>query len=110
MRVISEERELAGVVRGGELLQHKPPEQLGEHEYRQEEVGRGRNPVLAVRGEATARYDHVHMRMVRHGRAQVCSTEVMAMRAPRCFGSAAIASIVSAEALNSRSWITRLFW
>ena len=34
---------------------------------------------------------------------QVCSTEVMAMLAPRCFGSAAIVSSVSAEALNSRS-------
>ena len=34
---------------------------------------------------------------------QVCSTEVMAMRAPRCLGSAAIVSMVSADALNSRS-------
>ena len=34
---------------------------------------------------------------------QVCSTEVMAILAPRCLGSAAIVSMVSAEALNSRS-------
>ncbi len=34
---------------------------------------------------------------------QVCSTAVMAILAPRCLGSAAMVSIVSAEALNSRS-------
>jgi hypothetical protein len=33
----------------------------------------------------------------------VCSTAVMPMRAPRCLGSAAIVSIVSDAALNSRS-------
>ena len=34
---------------------------------------------------------------------QVCNTEVMAILAPKCFGSAAMVSMVSAEALNSRS-------
>jgi hypothetical protein len=34
---------------------------------------------------------------------QLCNTDVMPMRAPRCFGSAAMVSIVSDEALNSRS-------
>ena len=34
---------------------------------------------------------------------QVCNTEVMPILAPRCFGSAAIVSIVSDEALNRRS-------
>jgi len=34
---------------------------------------------------------------------QVCSTEVMPILAPRCFGSAAIVSMVSAETLNKRS-------
>jgi hypothetical protein len=33
----------------------------------------------------------------------VWSTAVMPMRAPRCFGSAAIVSIVADAALNSRS-------
>src|SRR4029434_5844218 len=33
----------------------------------------------------------------------VWSTEMKPMRAPRCLGSAAIVSVVSAEALNSRS-------
>jgi hypothetical protein len=32
----------------------------------------------------------------------VWSTEMKPMRAPRCLGSAAIVSVVSAEALNSR--------
>jgi hypothetical protein len=34
---------------------------------------------------------------------QVCSTEVMPILAPKCFGSAAIVNIVSAETLNRRS-------
>ena len=34
---------------------------------------------------------------------QVCSTEVMPTRAPRCLGSAAMVIRVSAEALNSKS-------
>jgi hypothetical protein len=34
---------------------------------------------------------------------QVWSTAVMPIRAPRCFGSAAIVSSVSDEALNSAS-------
>ena len=34
---------------------------------------------------------------------QVWSTDVMAIFAPRCFGSAAIVSVVSADALNNRS-------
>src|SRR5271168_3772641 len=34
---------------------------------------------------------------------QVCRTDVMPMRAPRCLGSPAIVSMVSAEALNKRS-------
>ena len=34
---------------------------------------------------------------------QVCRTEVMPTRAPRCLGSAAIVISVSAEALNRRS-------
>ena len=34
---------------------------------------------------------------------QVCSTEVIPMRAPRCLGSAAMVISVSAEALNRRS-------
>ena len=34
---------------------------------------------------------------------QVCSTAVMPILAPRCLASAAIASVVSAAALNNRS-------
>ena len=34
---------------------------------------------------------------------QVWSTEVMPILAPRCLGSAAIVSMVSAETLNKRS-------
>jgi hypothetical protein len=41
---------------------------------------------------------------------QVWSTAVMPMRAPRCFGSAAMVSMVSDAALNSRSYISALLW
>ena len=34
---------------------------------------------------------------------QLCSTEVTPILAPKCLGSAAIVSMVSAETLNSRS-------
>ena len=43
------------------------------------------------------------MRMVGEREPQVCSTDMKPMRAPRCLGVAAILSVVSAEALNSRS-------
>ena len=62
--MLAEEDELAGLVRGGELLQHQAPEQLGEHQHRQEEVGPGGDPALAVRGETAAGHDHVHVRMM----------------------------------------------
>ncbi len=67
--MLAEERELAGLVGGGELLQHQAPEQPGEHQHGQEEVGLGGDPALAIRGEAAAGHDHVHVRMMRHGRA-----------------------------------------
>ena len=60
---------LPACVRGGELLQHQAPEQLGEHQHRQEEVGPGGDPALAIRRETAAGHDHVHVRMMRHGRA-----------------------------------------
>ena len=68
--MLAEEDELAGGVGGGELLQHQPPEQLGEHQHGQEEVWAcaaiQRSP---SRREPAAGHDHVHVRMVRHGRA-----------------------------------------
>ena len=67
--MLAEEGQLAGLVRGGELLQHQAPEQLGEHQHGQEEVGPGGDPALAVRGETAAGHDHVHVRVVGHGRA-----------------------------------------
>ena len=38
-------------------------------EHRQEEVGPGGDPALSIRGETAAGHDHVHVRMVRDGRA-----------------------------------------
>ena len=75
-------------------LQEQPPEQAGEDAHREEEARPTRYPALAVGRDATARHDHVH---------KLCSTEMMPIRAPKCFGSAATVSIVSAETLNKRS-------
>ncbi len=69
MRMRAEEGELAGLVGGGELLQHQAPEQPGEHQHGQEEVGPGRDPALAIWRDASTRHDHVHVRMMGHGRA-----------------------------------------
>ena len=52
-----------------ELLEHQAPEQLGEHQYGEEEVGLGGDPALPIQGETAAGHDHVHVRMMRHGRA-----------------------------------------
>jgi hypothetical protein len=56
-------------LRGNQLLQHQAPEQLGEHQHRQEEAGPSRNPALPIRRQTATRYNHVHVRMMRHGRA-----------------------------------------
>jgi len=54
---------------GGELLQDQSPEQAREHTHREEEAGPAGDPALAVKGDATARNDHVDMRMVGERRA-----------------------------------------
>ena len=64
--MIAEEFELAGLVRGEELLKHQPPEQLGEHGHGQEEAGPAGYPTRAVDRDAAARHDHVHVRVMGH--------------------------------------------
>jgi len=77
--------------------------QAREHRTGRKKPGRHatqRSPSSEI---AATRHDHVDMRVMCHGRTQVWRTEVMPTRAPRCFGSAAMVTRVSAEALNSRS-------
>ncbi len=68
MRVLAEKLKLARLVRGGKLFQHEAPEQRGEHEHRQEEAAPAGNPTRAVRRDAAAGRDHVHMRVMGHCR------------------------------------------
>jgi hypothetical protein len=70
-------------------------EEHAQHPHRQEEGRTRRYPAPPVERDSAARHDHVD--------THVWSTAVMPMRAPRCFGSAAIVIIVSDAARNSRS-------
>jgi hypothetical protein len=55
---------------GEELLQHQPTEQFREDAHRQDEARPAAcDPALAIKRDAAARHDHVHVRMMRHGRA-----------------------------------------
>jgi hypothetical protein len=56
-------------MRGGEHCQEQAAEQSRQHPDGQEEARPGCDPARAVGGEATARHDHMDMRMVRHRRA-----------------------------------------
>ena len=67
MRVLVEELQLAGSVHRLQQRQHLGPEQALEHRHRQQEVLAAADPLAAVSRDATARHDHVHVRMVGHG-------------------------------------------
>src|SRR6516225_12000372 len=99
--MLAEECEPAGLVGGEELGKHQALEQFGEHGHGEQEAGLAGQPTLPIQGDAAARHDHVHERVMGHGRL-VWSTAVMPMRTPRCSGSVAIVSTASEEALNSR--------
>ena len=104
MYVVAEEAEAAGRVGGDERLEEQPAEQAREHAHGEEEIRAARHPTRCRR----ARCRHPARSCAHAGdgvsaEPQLCSTEVMPIRAPRCFGSAAIVSMVSAETLNRRS-------
>ena len=52
-----------------QVVEQQPPEQLCEHANRQQEPCAGRDPALSIERDTAARYDHVDVRVVRHGRA-----------------------------------------
>lgn len=62
----SEEGELAGHMRRLELMKHQPPEQFGKDANGQEEIGLTPDPARPVQADATARHNHVHMRVMHH--------------------------------------------
>ena len=67
--MLAEELQAVGPVCGEQLLQEQPSEQAREHADRQEEAGPARDPLVAVERDAAARHDHVHVRVMGHGRA-----------------------------------------
>ncbi len=100
--MIAEEVELAARVGGDEHREQQPSEQLREHAHGQEEAG-GR------RIQRAPSFDNPPPGTIMctcgwwvMALPQVCSTAVMPILAPRCFGSAAIVSIVSAGRLEQQ--------
>jgi hypothetical protein len=99
-RVVAEELEAAGLMRRRQLLQDQPAEQPREHAHGQEEARPARDPARAIEREAAARHDAVDVRVMGERRAPGVEHGGEAARAPRCLGSAAMVSSVSAAALN----------
>ena len=101
---VAEEGEPAGVVECDQPGEEQAAEQLAEHAHRQEERRPRRYPALCRRARCRrpAR-SCAHADGASVADPQVWSTAVMPIRAPRCRGSAAIVSIVSDAAWNSRS-------
>ena len=64
--MIAEELQAVGVVRGDQHLQHQAAEQPRQHLHRQEVVGTAADPTCAVERYPATRYDHVHVRVMRH--------------------------------------------
>ncbi len=67
--VVAEEGEASSLVGSEELAQEQSPEQARETSYRQKEPQAARRPARVIKGDAAARHDHVHVRMMRHRRA-----------------------------------------
>jgi len=67
--MIAEERQVASLVGGDQLLQKQPAKQAREHAHWQEKAGPARYPTLAVERDASARHDHMDVRVMGHGRA-----------------------------------------
>ena len=101
--MIAEELQAAGLVCRHKHLQEQPPEQCRQHLDAQKVSGRH-----AIHLELSADRPPPGTTKCICGwcvsaEPHVCSTDMKPMRAPRCRRVAAILSVVSADALNSRS-------
>jgi len=67
--VFAEAAELAGAMRGAEVLAEQPSEQPREHPHGQEEARPTGHPALTVEGDATAGHDAMQVRMMGQRRA-----------------------------------------
>ena len=61
---LAQELQFACSMHGLETLQKQAPEQARKHANRKEETGPASNPPITVRGDAAARHDAMHMRMM----------------------------------------------
>jgi hypothetical protein len=68
-RVLAEELQPAGVVRGIEFFEETPPEQPRQRPHWEEVARFAGDPPFAIGGDAATGHDAVHMRMVRQRRA-----------------------------------------
>ena len=98
---LGKEREPARRMGVDKRRQKQPPEQAGKHPHRQEKAGLAAHPARAVERCPATRHNHMNVRMVGHCRAP--AVEHSGGVAPRCLGSAAMVSSVSAAVRNSRS-------
>ena len=83
--------------RGHRRFQRREP---FEDAHGQEEAGLAGDPARPIGRQAAAGHDDVDVRVMGQRPAQVWRTAVRPMRAPRCFGSAAIVVSVSAAVLK----------
>jgi hypothetical protein len=61
--VIAEELQVVGLMRLDQHFEKEAAEETREHAHRQKEGWPARHPARPIRREATARHDHVHMRV-----------------------------------------------
>src|ERR1700726_4380272 len=98
--VLAEELQLSGTMNGSKFFQDEPSKRTRETPQGERKLGRQatqRVPSREMPPPGTIMW--IWGWWVR-AEPQVCKTERIPMRAPRCLGSAAMVSMVSAEALN----------
>ena len=61
---VAKERQASSLVSSEELAQEQSPEQARENPYRQKEPRSARHPARVIKGDAAARDDHVHVRVM----------------------------------------------
>ena len=102
IEVLAEELQLTIKMEVHKLFKEAAPEKTRQHPDREEEPRLARHPAVGIRCEAAAGHDAMHVRMMRQGRAPGVQHQGLPIRAPKCFGSAAIVRSVSA-AMSNRS-------
>ena len=90
-------------MQGCEPFEEEPAEEMRQHPHGQEEAGLAGDPAKTVRRQAAPGTMTWTCGWWVSAEPQVCSMAVRPMRAPKCFGSAAIVVSVSAAVLNRRS-------